>query len=223
MRRDFARGAAFVLSFARRHGLFLIAFAMGLVAGLGSYRLAGVDRILIGADVFFAGYLLIIAAKSSRIDPAHFRKRGFEGDEGVPFIAMLSLAAVVVSLGAIVVTMRATDQGFALRPLLALASVPLGWMTIHLVMAFHYAGLWYARDDGGRDAGGLAFPAETPDPELWDFIYYSFTIGMTAQTSDVAVKTTSLRRITVLHGALSYFYNAVILALAVNLALTLGR
>lgn len=207
----------------RKHWLFLIAFVLGLVAGVASYRLAGVDRILIGAVTFFASYLVIIAARMGRIDAGHLRRRGFDGDEGIPLIVVLSLGAVIVSLSAIVMTLQASGEGFAYRPILALASVPLGWMTVHLVMAFHYAGLWYARGDGGRDAGGLDFPGHPADPVLWDFIYYSFNLGMTAQTSDVAVKTTALRRITVLHGALSYFYNTVILALAVNLALSLGR
>lgn len=207
----------------RRHGLFLLAFALGLTAGALAYRLAAADRILIAADVFFLSYLLAVATRTGRIDARHLRQRGVDGDEGMPLIVCLSLAAVVVSLGAIIVTIRASDQGFVWRPLLALASVPLGWVTIHLVTAFHYAGLWYARDAGGRDAGGLDFPGAAADPVLWDFIYYSVTIGMTAQTSDVAVTTTGLRRLTVLHGALSYFYNTVILALAVNLALSLGR
>lgn len=207
----------------RRHLLFLVAFALGLVSGFACYQLAGVDRLLIGADVFFAAYLISVAAKSHNFDTDALRRRGDSEDEGMPMIVCLSLAAVVISLTAIVMTLRAQDQGFAYRPLLALLSVPLGWTTIHMVMAFHYASLWYARTDDGTDAGGLDFPGDERAPEIWDFIYYSFTLGMTAQTSDIAVKTTHLRRITVLHGILSYFYNAVILALAVNLAVTLGQ
>ena len=39
---------------------------------------------------------------------------------------------------------------------------------------------------------------------------------MTAQTSDVDVTSTALRRTTLVHGVVSFFYNTVILALAVN-------
>lgn len=45
---------------------------------------------------------------------------------------------------------------------------------------------------------------------------------MTAQVSDVQVTTMALRRLVTLHAVGSYFYNAVILALAVNAALSLA-
>jgi uncharacterized membrane protein len=43
-------------------------------------------------------------------------------------------------------------------------------------------------------------------------------IGMTAQVSDVAVASTSLRRVVLAHAVVSFFYYAVILAVAVNAA-----
>ena len=44
---------------------------------------------------------------------------------------------------------------------------------------------------------------------------------MTAQTSDIAVTTTDMRRVTPAHSALSFFYNAVIVALAVKAGMAL--
>ena len=63
---------------------------------------------------------------------------------------------------------------------------------------------------------GLAFP-ETEYPNYWDFIYFSFVVGMTFQVSDVQVTSTALRRVVAAHGVLSFFYSVSILALAVNL------
>ena len=100
-----------------------------------------------------------------------------------------------------------------------MASIPLGWLTLHTVASFHYANLFYALDAGGGEAGGLDFPG-TPEPGPWDFLYFSFVIGMTAQVSDVAVRTTPLRRAALAHGVAAFFYNAVILALAVNAAIS---
>ena len=112
-------------------------------------------------------------------------------------------------------------------PLVALAilSVPLGWAMIHTVMAFHYASLWHAPAPGGGLARGLEFPGQGKGElaGIWDFIYYSFTLGMTAQTSDVAVTSTALRRVTIVHSGLSFFYNAVLVALTVNAAVSLGQ
>jgi len=41
---------------------------------------------------------------------------------------------------------------------------------------------------------------------------------MTAQVSDVQVLTTPMRRLTLAHGIASFFFNTVLLALAVNVA-----
>ena len=42
---------------------------------------------------------------------------------------------------------------------------------------------------------------------------------MTAQVSDVQVLSTAMRRVTLLHGVVSFFNNTVLLALAVNVAI----
>ncbi len=100
---------------------------------------------------------------------------------------------------------------------MALVSLPLGWATIHTLVAFHYAFLHY------RTKGeGFAFPGKGA-PDAWDFLYASFTIGMTAQVSDVEVTTRPLRRAVLVHGVASFFYNTGILALAVNAAVTAGQ
>ena len=54
-------------------------------------------------------------------------------------------------------------------------------------------------------------------PTYGDFLYFSFTIGMTFQVSDVQIADAKIRRLVLLHGAISFFYNSVILALTINL------
>ena len=67
----------------------------------------------------------------------------------------------------------------------------------------------------------MDFPGNCPEPGPWGFPYYSFTLGMTAQTSDIAITTTDMRRVTLAHSVLSFFCNAVIVALAVNAGMAL--
>jgi uncharacterized membrane protein len=59
------------------------------------------------------------------------------------------------------------------------------------------------------------------------FSVLSFVVGMTAQVSDLQVLTTAMRRLTLAHSVVSFvvsfFYNTVILALAVNLAAGQGH
>lgn len=76
----------------------------------------------------------------------------------------------------------------------------------------------------GPRCGDWAFPAlpMAGDAGIWDFLYYSFTLGMAAQTADVTAQSTRMRRVALFHSAFSFFYNTVLLALAVNAAVSLG-
>ena len=134
-------------------------------------------------------------------------------------IVVITIAAIYLSLRSIFASL---DQSPSERILLiSFISVPLGWLTLHTIAAFHYAHRYYSRSTSSirnqQDAGGLNFP-ETDEPTSWDFLYYSFVVGMTAQVSDVQVLTTPLRLLTLAHGVVSFFFNVVILALAVSLA-----
>ncbi|ARC35430.1 DUF1345 domain-containing protein [Paracoccus yeei] len=209
----------------RRHLRFLMAFGLGLVAGMLAFRMAWLDRLLIFADVFCLAYLVLVALMMRRMTVRDLHRHADDDDEGMRLIVPLAVGVVVLSLFAIHMTLRDPSGGFSLRPALAILSVPLGWAMIHTVMAFHYASLWHAPAPGGGLARGLDFPGQGKGElaGIWDFIYYSFTLGMTAQTSDVAVTSTALRRVTIVHSGLSFFYNAVLVALTVNAAVSLGQ
>jgi uncharacterized membrane protein len=97
--------------------------------------------------------------------------------------------------------------------------VVLSWMFIHTVFAFHYAHGYYANQSSGE--GCLDFPA-TEKPVYWDFLYFSFVIGMTAQVADVQTKTVAMRKLVLVHGVIAFFFNTAILALGVNLAASLA-
>ena len=85
------------------------------------------------------------------------------------------------------------------------------------IFAIRYAHYFYGDPEPkGRRRGGLAFPG-VENPDFWDFVYYSFVVGMTCQVSDVQVTSRSMRRLTLAHGVLSFFFNAGVLALAVNI------
>lgn len=221
-----------------RHTRFYLAFGMGGVAGALALGWPLTDRILLGADLFFLGYLVATGWWTRGVTGDNLRIHCADADEGGLLVVITALGAVAVSLYAITETVlnAQTVAGrpvAGLLPILALAAVPLGWATVHTVMAFHYARLFYAPrggrgsagpdDSGASDSGGLLFPGDCPEPGPWDFLYYSFVLGMTAQTSDISVTTTRMRRVTLAHSVLCFFYNAVIVALAVNAGMALGQ
>jgi uncharacterized membrane protein len=211
----------------KHHGRFYIAALAGVAASLATWALHGPMPPLSGGNAFFLVYLALMTRFAVRITPEGLRRRAGVEDEGIPLIALLALAAIVLSLAAIFSLLNRGEPD-PLELSFAVASVPLGWLTLHTIAAFHYSHLFYAADDTearGEDvdcAGGLDFPG-TKEPGAWDFLYFSFVIGMTAQVSDVTIHAGGLRRLVLAHSIVSFFYNTVLLAIAVNVAVTFAR
>ncbi|MFG6082266.1 DUF1345 domain-containing protein [Paracoccus litorisediminis] len=206
-----------MLSDLRRHQRFILSFLLGLAAGLGLYHLETVDRLLTFSVTFNLCYLVLTAVLMRRLTIDMLRGHADLDDEGMLLIVPLAMGSVAINLWAILQVTHDDHVGW-LRLGLALASVPLAWAMIHTVMAFHYASLWYARRPNGQETRCLQFPGLAPDGEarIWDFLYYSFVLGMTAQTADISTLNTRVRRITLVHSVFSFFHNTVLLALAVS-------
>lgn len=178
-------------------------------------------RALAAGDAFFVVYLTLLAIFAARATPESTMRYARLEDEGLSLIALLTLAAVGFSLTAIitVVTSAETIEGFAL--IAAIISVPLGWLTVHTSVALHYARLYYAEEEDGGSHEGLNFPCDE-DPDVLDFLYFSLVLGMTAQTSDIEITGRRMRRSALAHSVVSFFYNTVILALTVNVAVQIA-
>ena len=138
--------------------------------------------LLAAADTFFLIYLLLTARIVGSTGPDDLRRHAEDEDEGLTLILLLAGLAVLVSVTARFLVLNADESSLATR-LAALISLPLGWATVHTLIAFHYAYLHYRDEEKGE---GFAFPGKA-EPDAWDFLYASFTIGMTAQVSDVEV------------------------------------
>ncbi|HWI25530.1 MAG TPA: DUF1345 domain-containing protein [Stellaceae bacterium] len=174
---------------------------------------------LAGVVLFLALVALVVAGAK----PEQLRRRARELDPRRWVITTLIIAAATVSLFALGFTLQKvpneTEVALLTRLVLAGLTVAASWTLVHTTFALHYAHHYYG--DGPApgpqdDRGGLAFPGDEM-PDYWDFLYFSFVVGMTCQVSDVQVTSRPMRRLTLLHGILSFLFNTVILALAVNL------
>jgi uncharacterized membrane protein len=206
----------------RHHGRFYVTLLIGAAVFLLSGRAAMPLRLAAAGDAFYGAYLIATLLHASHGTPGLLRKRATYDDEGMIVIVIITVAAIALSVITMFSLLNTTGPPDTLTLVLAILSVPLGWLTLHTVAAFHYGHLYYTRtgSDGRSDARGLSFP-DTREPTSWDFLYFSFVIGMTAQVSDVQVRTTPLRRHVMAHGIVAFLYNTVLLALAVNIAVSL--
>jgi uncharacterized membrane protein len=170
-------------------------------------------RILVGWDTGAVLYLALIYWLMAHASMDQIRRRACTDDEGALALLMLTTAAALASLAAVV-----AELGYSPGPYqfaLGMGTIVLSWAFMHTIFALHYAHEFYGE---GADAkiGGLTFPGDE-EPDYWDFMYYSFVVAMTAQVSDVQITSKTIRRMTAAHGVISFFFNVTVLALTVNI------
>jgi uncharacterized membrane protein len=175
-------------------------------------------RLLVGWDVGIGLYLALALRMMGVAEVRHIRRRARLQDEGQFAILALTATAALASLGAIVALlgMSGANDRQPTHLLLGIVTILLSWTFTHIMFALHYAHEFY--DENGGKGGGLLFPGDLHEPDYWDFVYFSFVIGMTSQVSDVAITCRPIRHTVSAHGIISFIFNVTLLALTVNIA-----
>jgi len=212
------RGPYVVRILRARPRMFTAAAVMLVLVAVLPGHWRWVTRLLVAWDVAVALFLGLAFELMARSTVSQIRARATQEDEGRLGLLLLTVAAAVASLGAIVAELSlAVDSPSDHRSaqlVLTTLTILLSWAFIHAIFALHYAHEFYDEDDS---RGGLIFPGGG-EPDYWDFAYFSFVIGMTSQVSDVGVASKSIRRTATAHGILSFIFNTALLALMVNIA-----
>jgi uncharacterized membrane protein len=208
-----------VLRYLHARPRVVVAAAAGIAVGVLLPRgLSPTVRAVIGWDVAATVFLILAIVMAARATSASMRRRAALETEGRWVFLGTAAGAAFFSMFAILGVMQEAKGAGGNVPLNLLAGVTilLSWLLGHTVFALHYAHAYF-NDLGENRPPGLDFPSEHDDPDYWDFLYFSFVVGMTAQVSDVQVLTRSWRRLVLAHGVLSFLFNTVVLALSINL------
>jgi len=211
------------MTYAIRHGSFIIAFAAGFaVFLLLTSRDVNAKNVLVGWNVTAIVFIVISWRKMLRATVSDIRRRSEDLDFSDTFVLFLSIAAAVASIAGIGLELHSVKDApadVALgRAMAAIVTILISWVFLHTLFTIHYAHRFY----GGRDkAEGLVFPDKIEEPIYWDFLYFSFTIGVAAQTADIGLSSRTMRKIALLHAVLSFLFNTTILALAINVGASL--
>jgi uncharacterized membrane protein len=196
----------------------VVGFVIGAVGVLLSHGHGWEFRLLLGWDAGAFALVLFIWITVLTKDPHETRCRSASADPGRTATWLLVLIASSLSFMAsafVLKNLHKTEPH--LEPLLlplCLVSVVVAWALTHTSYTLRYAHLYYRDDAEGE--GGLVFPGDRK-PDDFDFAYFAYTIGMCFQVSDVAITSAQIRRAVLGHAVLSFVYNTVILALAMNL------
>ena len=209
------------ISAAGRQVLTLLpALAIGLLVAQARPADAAETPWLAAWVVYCTLDLSLLWFLALRLDAQATRRRAQWNDPGAAMLFTLVTTAACASLVAVVLAVQTGQHlhGLARGAHLALAMVSLAgaWLLIQANFALHYARAYYRPPAGSQEsARGLEFPGRKA-PDCLDFLYYSAVIGMTSQVSDVVVHGRHMRRMTLMHSLLSFAFNLVVLAVAVN-------
>ena len=166
-------------------------------------------------DGFITVYLTLVYIMIFRCELSHIRRNAVLQDDGRFLILLVTALGAFASIAAIVFELGSSNRS-APQLTLATVTIALSWAAVHTTFALHYAHDYYR----GAKPGGLQFPSgdQHDHADYWDFVYFSFVIGMTAQVSDVGITDKTIRRTATAHGIISFVFNTALLALMVNIA-----
>jgi len=196
-----------------------IGFVVLLVAGFVAVRWGFGDDWQDAAALAFDGaalcFLVSLAPllRDSRADS--MRRHAGENDANRLMVLVITSLLTVVVMIAVSGELSHVRGGDPFAAAKLVGTLLLIWLFANSVYALHYAHDFYRRGGQGDDARGLDFPG-TKTPTYPDFAYFAFTLGMTFQTSDVAVTAPRLRQVVILHSFAAFVFNIGVIAFTIN-------
>lgn len=193
----------------------------GVVALLLPNWMYWTTRILCTWDMVMVSFLILTWRLMFRATPEMMQRLALKEDEGRWIISIAIAVAACISLiavGTIPHEKQAQTAILFMHLGVSISTIIGSWLLVHTIFTQHYAHLYYQGNKtlDERKSSGLDFPGEL-EPDYWDFMYFAFVIGMTSQVSDVNITSREMRRWSLLHGILSFFFNTTILAITINM------
>ena len=204
---------------ARTHPRLSAAALLGLANGLLVPADSILSNILIGWNVGVWTYLILMFWLTIRAKAPDVRRIAEVEDENAGLVLFVVCIAALASLATITLELAGSKDLETSRKLmqygLTALTVTGSWLLIGVIICVHYARLFYTWD--GKDPA-LRFAEGLTTPNYWDFLYFSFTIGVAVQTSDVGVATRGIRKIVLAQSLIGFVFNTAILGFSINIA-----
>ncbi|MBT2372377.1 DUF1345 domain-containing protein [Pseudomonas fluorescens] len=204
---------------ARTHPRLSTAAVLGLAVGILAPADTVISKILFGWNAGVWTYLVLMLWLTIRAKADDVKRIAEVEDENAGLVLFMVCIAAIASLATITFELIGTkDLGTAERLLhygFTGLTVIGSWLLIGMIFSVHYARLYYTWE--GKEPA-LRFAEGLLTPNYWDFLYFSFTIGVAVQTSDVGVATRSLRKIVLAQSLIGFLFNTAILGFSINIA-----
>jgi uncharacterized membrane protein len=204
---------------ARTHPRLSAAALLGLAVGILAPADAIISKILYGWNAGVWTYLLLMLWLTVRAKAPDVKRIAEIEDENAGLVLLVVCIAAIASLATITFELAGSKDLATTPKLLHYSFTALtvigSWLLIGMIFSVHYARLYYTWD--GKEPA-LRFAEGLETPNYWDFLYFSFTISVAVQTSDVGVATRSLRKIVLAQSLIGFLFNTAILGFSINIA-----
>jgi uncharacterized membrane protein len=196
--------------------LFMVAAAVATLALALSKSVDPRQALMLGFDTGAVVFLISCLTLLVPTDPESMRAHSEANDANRTLLLVITgavMAAILIAVASEVV--GGSPEPF--QKILVIATLILAWLFANSVYALHYAHLCYLPEEKARRGGGLGleFPGTTT-PDYSDFAYFSFTLGMTFQTSDVSITSRRIRAAVTIHSFAAFVFNLGVLAFTIN-------
>ncbi|MFK3970910.1 DUF1345 domain-containing protein [Pseudomonas sp. NPDC087358] len=205
------------------HPRLTIAIALGFAAGIAAAFVAPsitlTSKCLIAWNVAGWIYMVLIMQRTFKSNAEDVRRIAEVEDENAGLVLVVVCVAAIASLAAIVLElagikgMSSSDK--AMHYAFTGFTIVGSWLLTGVIFSLHYARMFYTWD--GEDAA-LRFADGEQNPDYWDFLYFSFTISVAVQTSDVGVATRAMRKVVLAQSLIGFLFNTSILGFSINIA-----
>lgn len=198
----------------RQRPTLLVALAVlivvsGLASLLPGYPLR--TAVLVGWCAGAATHATLLLRHLVITPPESLRKHAALIEDSRWVIIGTTLAASLAALVGVFSELAGSGPRVAHSVPIGITTIAVSWVYLHVLFAVHYAHAYWLTN------GGIAFPGGGKRPDWAEFLYLAFTIGMTAQVSDVTTSSPGMRRLVLAHALASFAFNVAIVGMAVNL------
>ncbi len=192
--------------------VFVLLFAVGTIATLQwlDWELALIAGFDLGTIVFLTSCLPLFFNRTHEM-----RDLAVRNDANRVVMLLISGLVAGVILVAVAVELSTDWKLIAAEKIAIAVTLVLVWSFANAMWTLHYAHLYYRPGEDDADCGGIQFPG-TPKPDMADFTYFAFTIGVAVQTADVAITSRHIRRVVLVQSIAGFFFNLFVLALSIN-------
>ena len=216
----------------RDPGRSAVSFSLGVIVVLISWKWLGFSgkiAFLAGWILSLAGYLFLQGIVIFQADGPMTKQRVSQDQPNRALLLILLIIVALIgniSVGVILTSVGGQHPTHARRLVgLSVWAVIMSWLLLHTAAGQHYARLYYEETDrqGRPFPGGMRQGVEFPGgdlPAYMDFMYLSFTVGLTYAVSDVNVTSGIQRRFELLHSVVSFFFYTTVLAVVLNAFVT---